>query len=73
MDRSRTSEPPVRAAAAPRPDRTGRVAGVVGLLIVVAVASALAGPWHPPINEARPIAWTPPTASTPPMPTPAGP
>jgi len=49
------------------------VAGVVGLLIVVAVASALAGPWHPPINEARPIPWTPPTASTPPMPTPAGP
>src|SRR5665647_457360 len=73
VDRPRTSEPPVRAVAAPRPDRTGRVAGVVGLLIVVAVASALAGPWHPPINEARPIAWTPPTASTPPMPTPAGP
>ena len=73
VDRPRTTEPPVRAPAALRPDRTGRVAGVVGLLIVVAVASALAGPWHPPINEARPIPWTPPTASTPPMPTPAGP
>ena len=72
VDRSTTTEPAPRAPD-PRPDRTGRVAGVVGLLIVVAVASALAGPWHPTIKEARTIEWTPPTASTPPMPTPAGP
>src|SRR5665647_2249174 len=39
----------------------------------VGIGGVLAGPWHPPINEARPIAWKPPAASTPPMPTPSGP
>jgi hypothetical protein len=51
VDRPSVTEPGQRAADEPRADRSSRLAGVVGLITVVIVAGALAGPWDPPVRH----------------------